>query len=427
MNNHLPDGLAVYLTGRRVGVLTPTEDGSYSFAYTPEVVSGHTGETLLSMSLPVRPEPFDGMASRPFFEGLLPEGTTREQIARGLRLGVGNSFGLLAALGRDCAGAAVILPSGRALGERTGSVKWLSEADLEKLVDELPRRPLGTGTVKTRLSLAGVQRKTGLIRAASGAWGLPTQDAPSTHLLKPQYPDSDFEDMVFNERFCMRVAECAGLGLARTELLRIGSHPALLVERFDRSTDGIATLRLHQEDLCQALGILPVFKYQGEHGPSAGQVCALLREQSVRGGADVLAFVRAVLVNLLLGNSDAHGKNLSLLYAEDGLRLAPFYDVVSVAVYGTEGSDIDTDMAMSIGTEFTPEAVTEADWSDFCHDCDISYTLLARERDALALRVPECARNVAALSKSEGWHRPVIDRIVSLCEARARLVRYTQE
>lgn len=169
-----------------------------------------------------------------------------------------------------------------------------------------------------------------------------------------------------------------------------------------------------------------MFKYQSEHGPSAGQVCTLLRERSVRGGADVLAFVRAVLVDLLLGNSDAHGKNFSLLYAEDGLRLAPLYDIVSVAVYDAEGSDIDIDMAMSIGTEFTPEAVTEADWSDFCHDCDISYTLLTRERDALALRVPECARNVAALSKSEGWHRPVIDRIVSLCEARARLVRYTR-
>jgi serine/threonine-protein kinase HipA len=424
--DHAPPGLLVYLATEKVGSLTPTGDGSYSFSYASEVVSRRSGEALLSMSLPVRPEPFDAMASRPFFEGLLPEGAVRERIAARLRLGTGNSFGLLAALGRDCAGAVVILPEGQALGAGTTTVRWLSEAELVQLVDELPRRPLGVEPGRTRLSLAGLQRKAVLIRTASGRCGLPSEDAPSTHLLKPQYPDSDFEDIVFNERFCMRVAECVGLRTARTDLLQVGSHPALLVERYDRSTDGIATLRLHQEDLCQALGLAPMFKYQSELGPGAGGVCELLRGRSVRGGADVLAFVRAVLVNFLLGNSDAHGKNFALLYAEDGPRLAPLYDIVSVAVYAGGGLHLDTDMAMSIGDRFVPEAVTEADWSDFCHDCEISYSLLNRERDALAQRVPECARSVAASSRSDGWHRPVIDRIVTLCEARAGILRYSR-
>jgi serine/threonine-protein kinase HipA len=215
----------------------------------------------------------------------------------------------------------------------------------------------------------------------------------------------------------MRVAEAAGLAPARTELQRIGTRPALIVERFDRSSDGVATLRLHQEDICQALGLSPTFKYQAESGPGARQVCELLRGVSVRGGADVLLFVRAVLLNFLLGNSDAHAKSFALLYAEDGPRLAPLYDIVSVAVYA--GAGIDTDMAMSIGDQFAPEAVAEPDWFDFCHDCDISYAQLNRERKVLAERVLACARNVAALARSEGWHRPVIDRVVELCQARA--------
>ncbi len=424
MTDHLLPGLRVYLANEAVGSLTPIGDGSYAFAYAPEVLSRGSGEALLSMSLPVRPEPFDAMASRPFFEGLLPEGAVREQLAARLRVGPGNSFGLLAALGRDCAGAVVILPEGQELGTGRGSVRWLSEVELVQLVDELPRRPLGVEPGRTRLSLAGLQRKAVLIRTPSGGYGLPSEDAPSTHLLKPQYPDSDFQDIVFNERFCMRVAQCVGLSTATTDLLHVGSHPALLVERYDRSTDGSATLRLHQEDLCQALGLAPIFKYQVEMGPGAAQVCSLLRECSVRGGADVLAFVRAVLVNFLLGNSDAHGKNFALLHAEDGPRLAPLYDIVSVAVYSSDGSSLDTDMAMSIGDQFVPDSVTEADWSDFCHDCAISYSLLSRERDALAQRVPECARSLASLSRAEGWHRPVIDRIVALCEARAELLRH---
>ncbi len=424
MTDHLFPGLHVYLASEEVGWLTPLGDGSYTFAYAPEVASRRSGEALLSMSLPVRREPFDAMASRPFFEGLLPEGAVREQLAARLRVGPGNSFGLLAALGRDCAGAVVILPEGQALGAGRGSVQWLSEVELVQLVEELPRRPLGVEPGRTRLSLAGLQRKAVLIRTPSGRCGLPSEDAPSTHLLKPQYPDSDFQDIVFNERFCMRVAQCAGLSTATTDLLHVGSHPALLVERYDRSTDGSTTLRLHQEDLCQALGLAPIFKYQTEMGPGAAQVCRLLRERSVRGGADVLAFIRAMLVNFLLGNSDAHGKNFALLYAEDGPRLAPLYDIVSVAVYGSDGSNLDIDMAMSIGDQFVPDSVTEADWSDLCHDCEVSYSLLNRERDALAQRVPECARSVAALSRTEGWHRPVIDRIVTLCEARAELLRH---
>ncbi len=420
MSDPTPSALAVYLADKRIGTITPSRDAQYVFAYTPEIVAAVRGEAVLSMSLPVRAELFDEVASRPFFEGILPEGDIREQIAARLKLSRQNSFGLLAALGRDCAGAVVIMPEGRLLGASRGSVLWLNADELVRLVEELPRSPLGVGVGKgrPRLSLAGVQHKAVLIRSPSGAWGTPTENAPSTHLLKPQYPTSDFEDIVFNERFCMRVAECAGLPVVRTDLADIGGLPVLVVERFDRSTDGVSTLRLHQEDLCQALGITPALKYQAESGPDLGLVCALLRERSVRGGADVLTVVRAALVNFVLGNSDAHGKNFAVLYAEEGPRLAPLYDIVSVCVY----DNVDRDMAMAIGDRFDPDGVIEADWLDLSYDCGISHTELVRVRRMLATRVPECARNVAALAKTEGWHRPVIDRIVRLCEVRARLM-----
>jgi serine/threonine-protein kinase HipA len=415
-----PQELVVHLAGRAIGTIAPAGDAQYLFAYAPEIVSDSLGEAVLSMSLPVRPEPFDEFASRPFFEGILPEGDIREQIAGRLKISRQNSFGLLGALGRDCAGAVVILPADRPLGQTRGAVDWLTPEELGRLVQELPSRPLGIGAGNRlpRLSLAGLQHKAVLIRGPTGVWGSPTEDAPSTHLLKPQYAGFGFEDIVFNERFCMRVAECAGLPVARTELAEIGGLPVLIVERFDRTTDGSSTLRLHQEDLCQALGIAPALKYQAESGPGFALACDLLRERSVRGGADVLTVVRAALVNFLLGNSDAHGKNFAVLYAEHGPRLAPLYDIVSVGVY----DEVDHDMAMAIGDRFDPDAVVEADWHDFSYDCGISYTQLDGVRRTLAERVPACAARVAALAVTEGWHRPVLDRIVALCEARARLL-----
>ena len=265
-----------------------------------------------------------------------------------------------------------------------------------------------------RLSLAGAQRKLTLIRSGSGQFGEPQADAPSTHLIKPQYGD-EYPGLAYNEVFCMRVAGCVGLPVAETQLVAIGGRPCLLSTRFDRSSTGMATTRLHQEDACQALGVPSNFKYQVHGGPGFRQLRELLFE--IGRGADVETVVRAAVCNFVLGNSDAHGKNFAILFAELGRRLAPLYDIVCTAVY-----DLEEEMAMSIGDAAEPEVVTRMDWVDMSHDCDLPIEpFLAIVRETAA-RVRDCAEGVAALARAEGWHAPVIDEVVEVARQRSALV-----
>jgi serine/threonine-protein kinase HipA len=176
--------------------------------------------------------------------------------------------------------------------------------------------------------------------------------------------------------------------------------------------------RIHQEDFCQALGILPDSKYEFEGGPSVAQIVTALREVSTAPAADINTFVRAVAINYLVGNSDAHGKNFALLYdPAAGARLAPLYDIVSTAVY-----DVTPKMAMLIGGENDPARVTDEAWTRLADECGLNGSLLLREIRELAKRTRTCAAAIAATAQAEGWHRPVIDEICSVIDDRAARV-----
>lgn len=409
--------LDVHLDGSRVGTLTRAAGADYFFAYAPETVAAAgEGAVVLSNSLPVRVQPYEPLETRSFFDGLLPEDSRRNEIARELRIDAGDGYALLAEIGRDCAGAVVIVPEGEGAGPRDGAVEWLSDEDLAELVERLPTRPLGISREgrRMRLSLAGVQRKLTLIRSGSGQFGEPQADAPSTHLIKPQYGE-EFPDLAYNEMFCMRVARCAGLPVAETELITITDRPCLLSQRFDRGSDGTGTTRLHQEDLCQALGVPSNLKYQEHGGPGFRRLRELLLE--IGRGADIETMVRSAACNFVLGNSDAHGKNFAILFAELGRRLAPLYDIVCTAVY-----DLDEEMAMSVGDVFAPQAVTRLDWVDMSDDCDLAVEPFLRIVSETAMQVRECAESVAALARAEGWHVALIDEIVEVVRRRSALV-----
>jgi serine/threonine-protein kinase HipA len=388
-----------------------------AFEYDAAIAEGSAGELLLSASLPVQAERFQNNQTRPFFEGLLPEGAVREQIARERGVSVQNAFGLLAEIGAECAGAVVIVPEGQELAPTdTSSVRWLSDEELAEALANLPAHPLGGGT-DVRVSLGGVQQKLIVTRAPSGRFGQPLGGAPSTHIIKPSI--AGWTDIAANEAFCLRVARCCGLRTATSEMAEIGDTTCLVVERFDRTlTDDVRIVRLHQEDFCQALGILPDSKYEFEGGLSVARVVAALRDISVSPAADVNAFLRAVAVNFLLGNSDAHGKNFALLYEPVGsARLAPLYDIVSTAVYG-----VTTKMAMFIGGEEEPAAVTGDAWLRLADECGVNGPLLLRDARALAARARDCAAAVAATAAAEGWHRPLIEEVRAVVDERAALL-----
>jgi serine/threonine-protein kinase HipA len=415
--------LGVYLSGEAIGELEKRGPSRYRFAFSGPVLDRYGPDAIvLSASLPVQPDDFPPARTAPFFEGLLPEGGVREAISRRLRLSEEDGFGLLEALGAECAGAVAVLSPGRTPAPPGGGrIHVLEDEELVRLVDDLPRNPLGIDARPegVRLSLGGVQHKLVLARLSGAQFGQPLDGAPSTCLLKPEF--GRYEELVPNEMFCMKVAISAGLTVPTTEIIQIGSHRCLYVERFDRiRNDRGQIVRLHQEDMCQAMGIVPAAKYEENGGPSIAGVVELLRR--LRGpymARDINDFVHAVLVNQLLGNSDAHGKNFALLYEPgSGVRLAPLYDIVSTAVY----PEVTERMAMAIGGIDDPEQVDPAAWSRLAEECSFGGGVmpLVRKRAAWVLRAAENWRDLA---NKQGWHGPVIDAIVEVC--RTRVARLT--
>jgi serine/threonine-protein kinase HipA len=410
--------LAVYLGQERIGELERQGPARYRFTYDGGVVEQRgEGAIVLSASLPARAETYPNGLTRPFFEGLLPEGVARREIARMLGVSEANGFGLLGQLGSDCAGAVVVLPAETAPGTGRGEIRWLSEQELEERLRDLPRRPLGVMPEEgIRLSLGGVQHKLIVVRAPDGQIGQPVDGTPSTHIIKPGL--EAYRDIVVNEAFCLQVASRTGLEAARAEIRTFGTMETLVVERFDRTLSGAASIvRLHQEDLCQALGVLPEAKYENEGGPSIATISELLRE--IGTARDLRWFSQAVLLNFLLGNSDAHAKNYALLYDQPSrVRLAPLYDIVSTAVYPA----LTTRLAMSIAGIDDPAAVDLAAWQSMLNEAGFrpQPEQLAREAEA----VLESARTTRTAAQAEGWYRPVLDEIVAVAETRtAQLAR----
>ncbi len=331
----MADGLAVWLYGDRVAILDEDRHRP-RLVYTEEAISQYPlGTPLLSLSLPVRPERYTRGVVRPFLDGLLPEGQSRLAVAKGFDVLASDSYALIRAIGRDCAGAVVIQPADDPAPPAPSTLRAepLDESDIEALVANLLTAPLGVGK-RVRISLAGVQEKLLLTRMPDGSWGRPVDGTPSTHILKPEIPR--FPGTVENEAFCMRVARHLGLPVATVETTTVGSRKLLVVERYDRVVHADGTVeRIHQEDFCQATSTLPDNKYEEDGGPSLRRIAALIQTVAAADALDDL--LRAVTMNALIGNGDAHGKNLSLLHQPAGaLTLAPLYDLLSTLHYGDD-------------------------------------------------------------------------------------------
>ncbi len=300
---------------------------------------------MLSVAMPVRTSAYPERVSRPFFHGLLPEGHIRRVIAYDLGLGNqgGDDIALLGAIGRDCAGALVIVPSGeKPPGPGPGALEPLTDEEVARRVRALPDHPLGVGD-RVRLSLPGVQDKLLLARSPAGEWVLPQDGAPSTHILKPEI--RRLPGSVDNEAFCLTLAAHAGLDAAETSVMEIGGERVLVSTRFDRSFEGNRVRRLHQEDACQALSVLTVHpdrKYQtGPAGePSFRGIAGVLDRWAGRGAREALFDFMAV--NVIVGNADLHGKNVSLLHRDRQVSLAPAYDIMSTTA-------LDASLTASLG------------------------------------------------------------------------------
>jgi serine/threonine-protein kinase HipA len=345
------EDLAVWLYGHRVATVSETR-GRPRLTYTDQALGRYPlGSPLLSMTLPVQPERHAPGVVRAFLDGLLPEGQARLAAATRLDVRASDTVALIRALGRDCAGAVVIQPAAEAPPPPPSTLRAarLTDEDVEELIANLPAAPLGIDD-KVRVSLGGVQEKLLLTRMPDGSWGSPVDGSPSTHILKPEM--ARFPATVENEAFCMRVAGHLGLPVARIATTVIRGRTLLVVERFDRIVhDDGSVERIHQEDFCQATGTPPAKKYEEDGGPSLRKVADILASAASPGALKTL--LQATVCNVLLGNGDAHGKNLSLLHHASGrLELSPLYDLLSTLRYRQDR------LAMRIDTVQRLERVT---------------------------------------------------------------------
>ena len=330
------DSLAVWSNELQIAVIDRERKGKLRLSYTDEAHATFPGGTpLLSLNLPLTRDRYPNDRTCAFLDGLLPEGEPRNAIAADLDLPASDVFGLMAALGRDCAGAFVIQPDDQPPPGQptTTTAEPLTSDDLAELVANLRSAPLGVGR-KVRLSLAGVQEKLLLTRLPDGSWGRPVEGTPSTHILKPEI--ERYANTVENEAFCMRVARNLGFSVANIETILVDERPVLVVERYDRIVDAEGSVqRVHQEDFCQAFGLRPARKYQEDGGPTLARIANALRDYAEPEAPET--FLHALALNVVLGNCDAHAKNFSLLHTESGaLRLAPLYDVMATRLYPTD-------------------------------------------------------------------------------------------
>ncbi|WP_145197878.1 type II toxin-antitoxin system HipA family toxin [Planctomycetes bacterium Poly30] len=381
--------LEVALFGERVGELLQTDSGRLEFRYDAAWVE--RSGAALSLSLPVRAEPFDHRGAEPFFGGLLPEEGVRDRVARYLGVSARNDFALLEQIGGECAGAVTLtVPSASSTPFTPGAsgeeLQPLDPARLAKLLDDLPHRPLLAGGER-RLSLAGAQDKVA-VSLVDGQVAIPTGDQATTHILKT--PIQGFAGTVANELLCMRTARRVGLSVASAERRVASGREFLLVERFDRTFDPDGTVRrVHQEDMCQALGVPTRLKYQSEGGPSLPDCFRLLTDHARRPAVDRLALVRATAFNVLIGNADAHAKNFSLVHAPSGISLSPLYDLLSTLVYG----DLSPRYAMKIGSKAEFKNIRARHWDALSEASGLAPAQVRRELREMVTRLPSALRS----------------------------------
>ena len=402
--------LDVWLFAYRVGTLALV-DGRLNFCYLPDWLS-HKDAITLSASLPLQAEPFDDRKTRPFFAGLLPEGQMRRLIAQQFQVSGQNDFALLDHIGGECAGAVTFLEPGQALpvSTRTDDVQWLSDDEVVAILDELPRRPMLAGKDGLRLSLAGAQDKLPVVFDGTRI-GLPLNGTPSSHILKP--PIHAVEDSVINEGFCMALAEAMQLKPAKSKVHKVLDRSFLLVERYDRLIDAQGNRqRLHQEDFCQALGVVPEMKYQNEGGPDLVQCFDLLRSATRPSAPQVLRLLDYVIFNALIGNHDAHAKNFSLLYSGKAPVLAPSYDTLSTAAYPT----MTQKMAMKIGSNYKFSEVQARHWEQFAESVGLTKAQAKRRILELAKLLPANARKLQFAPERGFVGNAVVEQISTLIE-----------
>lgn len=412
--------LDVYLRDHKVGVLDQDDAANLTFTYDESYLASDSPRAI-SVSMPLQGTPFPNKIARAYFSGLLPDESARLRLAGALGVSNTNAFGMLEIIGGECAGALALYPQGSQQIRQHPADETLDEQQLAALLQELRGNPLLGGRRDVRLSLAGAQDKIA-VKLQGDQVVLVKNGAPTTHILKPAIAGLDGTS--HNEAFCMTLARRLTLNAPLTRVGTAGDTQYILVERFDRVMDDNGSVqRLHQEDFCQALSMPPELKYEDEGGPGTSDCLDLIQQVTRQPAAERMNFLRMQIFHFLVGNADAHAKNVALLYRLDSPlpSLAPVYDVVCTAIYPS----LSKHMAMRIGGRNLPDTIKRQHWLSLVPDTRAAQTLIIKELGTLAKAIgPEADQLLSEHSKTQP-HYQVLKKICKLIHARARMILET--
>lgn len=419
--------LVVLLERREVGLVRHAR-GRLTFVYA-DAWRDARGAYPLSLSLPLAAAEHKHAAIEPFLWGLLPDNDiVLERWAKRFQVSARSAFSLLSHVGEDCAGAVQFARPERQdelLGDKPSDVEWLTEAEVAERLRALQRdvsasrSPNDTG----QFSLAGAQPKTALLFDGR-RWGVPSGREPTTHILKPP---TSFDGHAENEQLCLMLAGALGLPTAHSEVRQFEDVNAIVVERYDRvrSTERASktqTYRVHQEDFCQALQVHPSRKYQNEGGPGPKHIVDMLRTHTSgpRQDEDIATFVDALILNWLIGGTDAHAKNYSILIGAGGVvRLAPLYDIASIFAY----PDINADkakLAMKIGPTYRLRDIGVSAWRKLAAELRVDADAVIERARALAHELPDRLSAEIRRLRKAGVAHVAIDNLAKTLPERAK-------
>lgn len=379
--------LDVYVGLELAGYLRERDDGALTFAYSPEWLRGGSAVPL-APDLPLQAGEQAGDLVLAYFDNLLPEGSVRDFIARAEHISPTNVFGLLERFGGDTAGALSLLKKGES---PVPSYRPVNVAMIRDCLATSRGIPLVLGGEQVRMSLSGAQDKMTVFVAGDGSMSLPLGNAPTSHIIKPTMGyRPDLPQTAVNEALVMSLARAVRLDVP--DVRYSPELDAVVIARYDRTLDANGHLwRMHQNDLCQIMGVPSKRKYEAEGGPSLKGCFEAVMGHSNQPALDKKRLIEWVVFNLAVGNMDSHAKNLSLLVEDGKTRLAPFYDMVCTTVYPR----LSTRFAFKIGKENRPEWIMDRHWDRFAEEIQVKPQFLKKVRLDMSERVERALPLVA--------------------------------
>ena len=426
--------LLLLIEGELAGRVRADRSGRLSMSYENAWRASSQSHSL-SVSMPIAEITYPHKSVWPYLWNLLPENpNVLQRWAQQYHVSAGSPFKLLASVGADVPGAAQFIPPERRAeiqSEHHPIIEWISQDELRERLSQLRddisavRRPGDIG----RMSLPGAQAKTAFYwDRSANRWGIPGGRTPTTHIIKPCIPG--FAGLVENEHLCQDIAAQLDMPAARSFVLML-DQPYIVVERYDRLPPAPGTRlprRIHQEDMCQALGLMPTRKYQDDGGPGIPQIATLIRRVSASPEVDVERFLKANMFNWLIGGTDAHAKNYSLLIgAADEVRLAPLYDLSSQLPYP---GLIAQRVAMKIGDHYDIARVTPDDWRTVARSCALDEDRIIGMLTEMARALPDAVSAAHAQARTDGLSKrvlgPLAQRIIAHANERLGSITATR-